>query len=415
MSRDRSGLYLWASWVLCWASATAAVFVGASFGVKLVVKANEPRGFLGSLARIDGLNYQEVAEQGYSYQDGVASSVAFFPAFPVAARWLSRMTGMDTVLSMVLISNTCCFASFVLMGVYLQRRHAWPDGLDPRDHRGPHADFGASPSDTYALLAMALLPTTVFFRLAYTESMFLCIALLALYAMVRRWPPIAVALIVGLATAVRPVAVALLLPLFWYVRKSSGTKWHTIRHLAYVIPLACWGLAAYMLFQYVKFGEPFAFALTQKYHRMRPVGTASEQILALLSWEPIRDTYDPRSPGYWQALHYSPSRLLSLEFANPIYLVGFAALIVLGAWKRWLTTYEVLLAVPLLAISYFTRAYEMRMLSQARFAAVVFPAYIVLGQLLARMPLAVAASLLALSGLLLGLYAALFAAGYPFL
>jgi hypothetical protein len=170
-----------------------------------------------------------------------------------------------------------------------------------------------------------------------------------------------------------------------------------------------------MLFQYCKFGQPFAFALTQKYHRMRPLGTTSDWILSLLSWEPIRDTYNPASPGYWQALHYSPSRLFSLEFANPIYLVGFAALIVLGAWKRWLTTYEVLLAVPLLAISYFTRAYEMRMLSQARFAAVVFPAYIVLGQLLARMFPAVAASLLALSGLLLGIYAALFAAGYPFL
>jgi hypothetical protein len=170
-----------------------------------------------------------------------------------------------------------------------------------------------------------------------------------------------------------------------------------------------------MLFQYATFRQPFAFALTQTYHRMRPMAPASDKWLALFSWEPIRDTYNPASPGYWLTLHYVPSPLFSLEFANPIYFIGAGALVALGIWKRWLTTYEILLAVPLLAIPYFTRAYEMRMLSQARFAAVVFPVYIVMGQLLARMPLVVSAALLALSGLMMGLYAALFAAGYPFL
>lgn len=109
------------------------------------------------------------------------------------------------------------------------------------------------------------------------------------------------------------------------------------------------------------------------------------------------------------------ARRLSLEFANPIYLAGTTALIALGAWKRWLTSYEILLAVPLIAMSYFLRAYEMRMLSQARFMVVVFPAYIVMGNLLARMPPVIANSLLALSGFMMGVYAALFAAGYPFL
>jgi hypothetical protein len=137
--------------------------------------------------------------------------------------------------------------------------------------------------------------------------------------------------------------------------------------------------------------------------------------MSLLTWEPIRDTYDQFSPGYWRALYDMKSTLFSMEFANPIYLIGTASLVVVGALKRWLTSYEVLLSIPLLVIPYATRAYEMRMLSQGRFAAAVFPVYIVLGHLLARMPTAVAVSLLAFSGLMMGIYAALFAAGYPFL
>jgi hypothetical protein len=43
---------------------------------------------------------------------------------------------------------------------------------------------------------------------------------------------------------------------------------------------------------------------------------------------------------------------------------------------------------------------------------VAFPVYLVLGRLLARMPPALAGLLCALAGLVLAVYAALFAAGY---
>jgi len=49
-----------------------------------------------------------------------------------------------------------------------------------------------------------------------------------------------------------------------------------------------------------------------------------------------------------------------------------------------------------------------------RFAAVVVPVYLVLGQLLARLPPAGAALAAGLSGFLLGAYSALFAAWYRF-
>jgi hypothetical protein len=103
-----------------------------------------------------------------------------------------------------------------------------------------------------------------------------------------------------------------------------------------------------------------------------------------------------------------------MRFFNPIFFVGTAVLVAVGAWKRWLTVYEVLLSIPLLAIPYVTKGYEMCMESQGRFAAVVIPAYIVMGQLLARLPWWLAWLILAISGAGLAFFASRFAAGYAY-
>jgi len=85
-----------------------------------------------------------------------------------------------------------------------------------------------------------------------------------------------------------------------------------------------------------------------------------------------------------------------------------------AAWKGWLTREEIGVSIPLLHIPYVTKGFEWGLMSHARFAAVVFPAYIVMGHLLARLPREVAIALLCLSAFLLGAYSALFAAGHGF-
>jgi hypothetical protein len=402
----------------CWAVTSTVVFIGAAFGAYFVSR--EPLTIMESVNRFDARNYTSIAENGYSYDAYAPSLVAFFPVFPLSSRWLTRVTGWHALTAELVLSNAFCVASFILAWFYLQRRgNKLPfnesAGAELRQ-RVPwgNGEQGSDFAAGYALLAMGVLPTTFFLRMPYTESLFLFLAILELYAMIRRWPPIVLALIVGLATATRPVGVALLPPFAWYVWTGVGSKRQSAIRIAWLAPIACWGLLAYMLFQYLCYHEPLAFALNQRFHRARPLGSPGDQVLSLLSLEPIRETYDPASPGYWQALFSSQHRLLSLECANPIYFLAAAALIVIGVWKRWLNVYEILLAIPLLAIPYFTRAYEMRMLSQARFASVVFPGYIVLGRLLAKLPAPISGSLLALSASLMGIYAALFAAGYPF-
>jgi hypothetical protein len=87
-------------------------------------------------------------------------------------------------------------------------------------------------------------------------------------------------------------------------------------------------------------------------------------------------------------------------------------LVGVGAARRWLNSYEVFFAIGLIAIPYFTRAFEMCMASQGRFVSVVFPAFIVLARLLSVSPYGVGLLWLTVSGVLQLLYAALFAAGY---
>ena len=99
-----------------------------------------------------------------------------------------------------------------------------------------------------------------------------------------------------------------------------------------------------------------------------------------------------------------------MQFANPIYFIATWGLIGVGWFKGWLNRNELALAAGLLLIPYVTRSHEMCMASMGRFAAVVFPAYLVLGHVLARMPASAAALVLVLSGFWMGMNAALFAA-----
>lgn len=385
--------------------ASATAIAGAVFGASYL-RSSDPWGLLQSLARWDGQHYRDIAETGYNYTPGERSNVAFFPAYPLLARAVARTCDIDVQAALLAVSNLCFAAALVAMGVYLHRG----DGTAQAALAGLPQPPAAS---NYALLAMALLPPTFFFRMAYSESLFLLLAIGAMYAIDRSWPLLITAALVGLATSARPVGVAMLLPLAWHVWKRSDSAGQALRRLAYALPIGAWGLAAYMAFQWWRFGQPLAFALTQDNWRMRPHASAFDKWLSLLSWEPVWSAYVPNAWGYWKSQGMTENPLFNWQFATPIYWVGTIAAVVVGGAKRWLTSCEVLFCASLLAVCYFGRAYEMCMASQARFVTVLFPVYIVLGHLLAKLPPLLSMAVLACSGALMGAYAALFAAGYP--
>jgi hypothetical protein len=286
----------------------------------------------------DGYHFVEIASRGYSYHPEARSSVAFFPVFPLTGRFVAALTGLKPEIALLLASNGLLLGAFILLWLYARRR------------------YGDAPADVpgYALLAFGLFPTTFFFRMNYSESSFLFFAILTMLAIQRRWPLAVIALIAGLATATHPVGIAVV-PVFcmhlW--QRSPGWRTFTFRSTL-LLPLAVGGLALYMLCQYLAFGQPLAFALTQEHWSFRPPELFGDKVMAFLSHEPILSVYDPSSEAYWQRIQPEPRAWSNLALANPLCFLLALGLVIAGRWKQWLNWEETLLAALLILIPYLT-------------------------------------------------------------
>lgn len=352
----------------------------------------------------DGRHYTSIASEGYDYDPGKRSTVAFFPLYPMMGAALSFITGLRIEVALLIVAHAFLIGCLVLLHRYV---------VDSRcTHR---ADDQAPPSQLSALtlIAFSFWPTTFFFRMTYSESLFVFLAILALYGMHRGWPLWSIALVCGLASATRPAGVALLLPFglhVWNQRLRSRRNFRNLLGGAMLCAVACWGLLAYMLYQQFVFGDALAFAKTQQHWTMgEPSGN---KIVSLVTLEPIWSAYVSHSAGYWAKKVPTIEPLFNLHAANPIYFLLAVALVAYGAHRRWLNAHEVLLSAGLILIPYVTRSYEMAMASQARYVASAFPMYIVMGELLRRIPSPWQSLIVAPAAVLMAIYAALFAAGF---
>jgi hypothetical protein len=161
------------------------VFLAVVAGATLLVRSHyalpHAGGFAGHFAYGNGGDYVAVAQDGYDFDPRAQSYVAFFPVFPLLGRGVMRLTGVEPQVALVLVSNAALAGAFVALLAYARLRmaDAPPDAAE------------------FALLALGLYPAGVFFRMAYTESTFLLVAVLAMYALARPWPLWIAALLVG--------------------------------------------------------------------------------------------------------------------------------------------------------------------------------------------------------------------------
>lgn len=116
-----------------------------------------------SLCRWDGLIYRHIAAEGYrttvppTPYDLDRSNVAFFPGYPLAARWLWMATGrtMSMRASLVLAAQLAAWGFWTYWLLFLVRwRVAWQAALP-------------------ATLAVVLHPAAFYLVVAYSESLFL--------------------------------------------------------------------------------------------------------------------------------------------------------------------------------------------------------------------------------------------------
>ena len=386
--------------LLCYAISSAVVLLAVWFGHRFLRHPPEweddHKDYFGALCRFDGNWYIGIATEGYSYDPARPSNVAFFPAYPLAARAVSAATGCRPEVGSLVVAHLFLAATFVLLHAYARHR----------------AETGNGASPGLVLLAFALFPTTFFFRLGYTESMFAFWCVLVLFGYDRGWHPAWLAVIAGIATATRAPGAALGLVVLLACWERSRTTPGFLGRALVLGPLCGWGALAYVGYQAVEFGEPLAVARTQVYWNSHPGQSPLGAAGSLVTLEPVWNTYNPGSARYWadhDGFNHTP---FSLQAANPVYFVLVAGAVAWGWWAGRLTRAETLAAVGLLLIPYLTRAYPNSMGSFGRFVAVVMPAYLVFGGWMGRLP----AWAVGLEGAVVVLwligYAALFGAGW---
>jgi hypothetical protein len=367
----------------------------------------------------DAQGYVEILDEGYAYDPKGRSNVAYFPAYPLLGRAFAVTTGWSGYASAWAVAQMCLIATFGVFPSYLSARC-----VDSSDVRLVRPNTASIRVVLFALAAFALYPPCMFMWMAYSESLFFLVCIVTMLGILRGWRPLWIALLVCAATVTRPVGLALLAPLALYAwrrqsnqdRKVQTPAWSQqvkrLATLAMLLLIACGGILAYMAFQRHVFGTPLAFAQTQENWSIRPNVDWPTKALLLTSGEPIWSAYVPGAEGHWTRQEEGLHALLSLHFLDPLYFVAAVVLVYVGARKGWLSVYEVVLAVGLIVIPYVTKGYEMTMSSQARYTTVVFPIYIVFGQILSRVPWWVAVAYFAVSATFFVIYSAMWAAGH---
>lgn len=132
--------------------------------------------------------YLGIVRQGYSYVPGQQSSIAFFPAYPMGVRGLSELLG-DRQVAGQLLSVLCGLLAVVLFARWARRRL-------PRR------------SAVTAVAVLLLYPYAFFlYGPMYADALFLLSAVGAFVLLERRWY-LAAGLVGAVATAGRPVGVA---------------------------------------------------------------------------------------------------------------------------------------------------------------------------------------------------------------
>ena len=202
----------------------------ATVAALLVADGFDHRSLTGELARWDGTWFLRAAEQGWPRHlpmaDGhvAANTVAFFPVFPLAIRWLSSATTLSPLAVGLTISAATGLTAVVAIGLLVRR-------------------FAGSRPATRATLLFVLFPGTFAFSLAYNEGIVLtCVALGLVALLERRWW---LAGLLGLlATATSPIALAFVLSCAWC---AGWAAWRDRSVRPLVAPvLAPLGFVAYM-------------------------------------------------------------------------------------------------------------------------------------------------------------------------
>lgn len=228
--------------------------------------------------RFDAGWYRSIAEHGYYFRgDKEQSSVAFFPVYPLVMRALHSLFGGDTAAWGILITLLAGLTIAVLF-------YRW---CIPR-----LGEIGAR----YALAMLLLWPYGWYlFGAVYADALFIALAIGA-FSLLERDRVVLATMVGAIATATRPVGLAVVVGLFARELERRGVfslprldrvrvprlrpsaavpapeehpplirfDFTKLRARSALPLLSIAGLVAYVIYLAAKFGEPFAFVIAER-------------------------------------------------------------------------------------------------------------------------------------------------------
>lgn len=186
--------------------------------------------------------YLSIADEGYKYEGERLPSVAFFPLLPLLIRAASQITG-DSLLAGLVVTNLALLGAAILF------------------YRLVQDEWGTSVADR-AVWYLLIFPMSFFGSAIYTESLFLLLAVGALYlARKGYWESAAMLGFAAALTRLVGIVVAPMLLAEWWMQRRRRPAEGRGSLGALLAPLIVpFGTGAYMLYLQRAFGDPFAFA-----------------------------------------------------------------------------------------------------------------------------------------------------------
>ena len=290
--------------------------------------------------------YAAIAEGGYGYIPGRQSTIAFFPAYPLAMRAVALVTRNAYVAGVVVTVAAGAAASRLFFGWVRER---------------------VDRSTAWAGLGVLLLyPYAFFLYGAVYPTAFFLLTLVGAFVLLEHDRPWLAGVVGAMATAAWPTGIVLVVGLAVRAleRRRAAQERPWWRDAG--VLLSSLGLAAFCLYQWRRFGDPFTFVTAQE---------AWDQESGPRTWLKVR---------FFEDLGVLPDRPLlgSLSYlAHPVVTLAALALVP-RVFRRFGSGYGIYSLLMILVPALGTKNF----FGMSRYVLAAFPCFAVVGELLATRP-----------------------------
>jgi hypothetical protein len=185
----------------------------------------------------DAIWYLKTALEGYA----TPRQAAFFPLLPALIKVFSFII-KDAAWAGLVISNTAGFISAIFLYNLTLK-------------------YFTKKAAVYACLIFAAAPTALFFTSIYNEPLFLALSCAFFFVLSeKKW--LAAALLAAFATACRATGVFFVIPFAAVYFTAGRENFRPVKLMIYLLIMLS-GILSYMVFLYIKSGDPFLFVKAQ--------------------------------------------------------------------------------------------------------------------------------------------------------